>query len=170
MGRLPATWADRVITMRVPYNMPGEIILASGQTGKQFPLATFSNNVDKPFETHRYKPFVTALDASGNAVDPQPDQDLLQGLVRVRIFDEGKNQDLTKNPSLMHLLTKGSSERTWEFADPYYMVRSENYQVTCDVLVFPAAWATLTIPITQIRVESDFQGFLLVVAPPSNTR
>lgn len=165
MGRLPSEFAKRVITQRIPYNMPGELILRTGQTGQQFPDATFANNIDKPFEIHRVKPWITALDSQGVALVTQPDQDLLQALVRVQVNDLGKNTLMTKAPTLVHLLTKGTSERTWEWADPYYIIRSEFIQVTADALTFPAIGS-----LDSLRLEWDFQGYLVVIAPPSESR
>lgn len=164
-GRMPSEWAGREIAFRVPYTMHGELIIASGETGQQYPEATFMNNVDKPFEIHRVIPRVTALDENGDEISPQPDQDELQAAVRVSIFDTGKNQNITKNPSLLRSITKGSSERTWEWADPYYLVRSESLQTTLDALAFPTAWNA-----ASLCVEIDYQGFLTVVAPPSERR
>lgn len=179
MGRLPASWANREITMRVPYTMAGELILTGSKSGQQFVDALFTNNVDMPFECHRMIPRVTGLDDSNNALPNQPSQELLQSLVRLRINDFGKNVITTKSPVLMNDLVKGSSERTWEWAEPYYLVRSEGFQVVADTLTLPA-WdgaqipatppAAARTPLVSIRVEIAFQGFLCVVAPPSNTR
>lgn len=177
MGRLPSEWAGRPITMRIPYEMAGELILAGSTSGTQYPDAVFTNNVDMPFEAHRAIPRVTALDDANIAVPNQPSQDLLQSLIRARINDFGKNVIMTKNPTLLNLLTKGNSERTWEWAEPYYLTRSEGFQVVLDALTFPPIWdgaqivtAQPTTPIVSLRVEFAFQGFLCVVAPASNTR
>lgn len=165
MGRLPDMWAQRRITMRIPYEMDGELTLTSGQAGVQFPEATFMNNVDKPFEIHRVIPRVTAVDTNGVPLPTQPSQELLSELVRVLMTDIGKNSPMTKSPTLIALLTKGSSERTWEWADPYYLIRSESIQIVCDALTFP------TIDnLAALRVEFAFQGYLVVVAPPSESR
>jgi len=165
MGRLPSTWAEKLITMRTPYEMDGELMVASGATGQQYPDATFANNIDKPFEIHRMIPRVTALDSSGVPLATQPDQDLLQSLVRLSITDLGKNTPLTKSPTLMKLFTKGEAERTWEFADPYYLIRTELIQIVVDSLPFPAIDG-----LAFLRVEISFQGFLLTVAPASESR
>jgi hypothetical protein len=177
MGRLPAQWAGRDITMRIPYEMAAELQLVSSAPGQQYPDAVFTNNVDMPFECHRVIPRVTALDQAKVAVPNQPSQDLLQSLIRTRLVDFGKNVTMLKNPTLMNLLTKGSSERTWEWAEPYYLVRSEGFQVVLDALAFPTIWdgaqivtAQPTTPIVSLRVEFGFQGYLCVVAAPSNTR
>jgi len=165
MGRLPTTWANKIITMRTPYEMDGELTITSGQSGQQFPDATFANNIDKPFEIHRMIPRITALDSSGVALEEQPSQDLLASLVRLSITDLGKNTPLTKSPTLMNLFTKGSSERTWEFADPYYIIRTELIQIVVDAVTYPDIDL-----LASLRVEVSFQGFLLVVAPSSESR
>jgi len=153
--------------MRSPFSMPGELIITAGQTGIQFPEATFMNNVDKPGEFHRMIPRVVALDDDNIPLTTQPDQELLQSLVRVTVNDLGKNQIITKNPTLMSILTKGTSERSWEWADPYYLVRSESFQVVIDCVntTFP-----VITDLAALKIAIDFQGFLCVVAPASNAR
>ncbi len=170
MGRLPSHFAGRVITERNPYNIPGELIVAFSANGVAFPANTFDHNVDKPFEQHRMIPRVTGLSASGVVVSPQPDQDELQSLVRLRIENTGRNELLQKASMLMKLYTKGTSERSWEWADPYYMIRGEGLIVNVDTVAAPAAYAGLAVPITQLRIEINFQGFLDVIAPPSENR
>lgn len=165
MGRLPDHWAGRKITMRIPYEMSGEILLNDSQPGVQFPDATFLHNVDKPFEAHRCKPFVTAIDENGNILATQPPQETLQSFIRIRIQDLGKNELITKNPTLLNLLLKGTAEQTWEWAEPYTITRAENFQVTADALSF-----TNLVGVEQLRLAWTFQGFLLVIAPPSESR
>ena len=165
MGRLPEYWAGRKITMRVPYEMAGELSLTTAQVGQQFPDATFQHSIDKPFEVHRCKPFLVGLDVNGDVLEPQAAQTDLQSLVRVKITDLGKNEVITKSPTLIPLLTKGTSEQTWEWAEPYTIVRSESFQLVADALAFTNFAGMITL-----RVGWIFQGFLLVVAPPSESR
>ncbi len=165
MGRLPDSWAGRKITMRIPYEMPGELPLTTGQTGQQFPDATFLHNVDKPFEIHRVKPFVIALDTNGDVLADQPDQQVLQSLLRVRISDLGKNELMTKSPISVALIPKGTSEQTWEWAEPYTITRSESFQVVADALAYTNFEGLVTL-----RLCWKFEGFLIVVAPPSESR
>jgi len=165
MGRLPVSWANRQIVDRDPYDFTGIAFLTTGQQGFQYPPATFSNGVDKPFEIHRMIPRLYGVDAQTVLLTPQPDQDLLAGLVQVTINNLAKNQLITKTPTLIGSLTKGTSERTWEFAEPMYLVRSENLEITLDALAFPAI-----TNINTIKVVLTFEGFLCVVAPPSGNR
>lgn len=165
MGRLPATFAGRVITARQPWDMAGEIALTSAQPGVQFPDSTFLNNTDRPFEIHRMIPFVVAQDSDGTALTPQPDQDLISSLIRSKISDLGKVTDLTKSATLLRLLVKGSSERTWELADPYYLVKSEQLQVINNALTYPAIASLISL-----KVCISFQGFFVTLGPPAGTR
>lgn len=166
MGRLADSWAGRKITMRIPYNMAGELIVAGNVSGLQFPDATFQITIDKPFEIHRMIPRITGLDSNNAVVATQPDQETLQSLVRLRIVDLSKNENLTKSATLMKLFTKGTSERSWEWAEPYTMVRSESFQILVDTQTIP----TFSPVINNLRIEINFQGFLIVVAPPGENR
>ena len=177
MGRLPSEFGGLPIKMRIPYTMVGEVTLVTNQSGQQYPDAVFTANTDMPIEIHRVVPRITALDGTGVAVPNQPNEDLLMSLVRARVNDFGKNALMTKNPTRITNLVKGSSERTWEFADPYYLVRSEGFQVVLDALAFPVLWDGAQVPnnapvtpIVSLVVSWAFQGFLLQVAPASNVR
>lgn len=168
MGRLPTEFGNRKITFRVPFTMPGELILDSGQLGLQFPEATFLHNQDKPFEIHRAIPRVTALDTNSlYYITAQPSIDALFACTRIRIFDVSKNENLTKNAQLLSTMCKGTTERSWEWAEPYTLVRGEGFQVTVDNLataaIFGGAFA-------KTRMELTFEGFLLQIAPPSADR
>jgi hypothetical protein len=165
MGRLPATWANRTIVDRDPYDFTGTAFLTTAQQGFQYPPAVFSNGVDKPFEIHRMIPRIYAIDGQNVLLPSQPDQELLAGLVQITINNLAKNQLITKTPTLIGTLTKGTNERTWEFAEPMYLVRSENLEITLDALTFP----TIT-NLAQLKVVLTFEGFLCVVAPPGGNR
>lgn len=168
MGRLPSQWGGKDIQGRVPYDMPGEITLASLDKGIQFPDATFQNTQNKVFEIHRIIPRVYALD--GNVMfwendattggTPNPPQDFLSALVRATIEDLGLNQKITKSPTLIDTLVKGTSERTWELADPHYLPNNAQIVITLDALAFPASFEGLGID--GLRVCFTLQGFLLV--------
>lgn len=168
MGRLPDSFAGRKITFRVPYNMPGELTVDFNTPGTQFPEATFSHQIDLPFEIHRVIPRITGLDAAGLVLAEQPSQDILAALVRLLFVDFAKNQQMMKSAQLISLLTKGSSERTWEWAEPYTIVKAEGFQVRVDTLAAPNP--QFDPEVDSLRIELNFQGFLLVVAPPSENR
>lgn len=166
MGLLPDSWAGRKITQRTPYNMAGELTLTGAQTGMPFPEATFTQNIDQPFEVHRMKPGVTGLNGGGNVVAVQPDQRTLLALVRLKIDRVGGVITLTKAPTLASSLVKGSAELTWEFGYPDTIVRQEGYEVNVTTLATPV----FADPITSLRIEVIFQGYLLQLGPPSEQR
>lgn len=168
MGRLPVEFGNRKITFRVPFTMPGELILDGGQMGLQFPEATFLHNQDKPFEIHRIIPRACALDTNSlYYLTSQPLTDAMFEMVRIRIFNVSKNENLTKNAQLLSSLVKGSTERTWEWAEPYTLVKSEGMQVTIDNL---ATAAICGGAYAKTRVALTFEGFLIQIAPPTADR
>jgi hypothetical protein len=166
MGRLPSTFAGREITARTPYNMEGEIILAPSLSGQTYPDSTFLNAVNRPFEVHRMVPRVIALDDEELPVDPQPsDLDLLMNLVKITVENLTANDKMTKAAQLISTLVKGSAEQTWEWAEPYYLPNSHQFLVTLNTEPLPDA-----ADYTQLKIAINFQGFLLQVAPASESR
>lgn len=179
MGRLRDTFAGRPVTFRVPYTMSGELTVTNGQVGVQFPEATFLENTDKPFEVHRVIVRLTPFDDSATPVilspvfiGAVPDlMTILQKYVRVRIRDFSKNENLTKAAQLVGTLEK-QNELTWEWEDPYTLVRSEGFEVTCDnnLTTFGITVGNTTKNVGALRFEVAFEGFLIVIAPASEQR
>lgn len=167
MGRIANTWAGQLITDRFPYNMSAELVLTTGQAATQFPDSAFLHSLDKPFEVHRMIPRVVANDGSSVPLITQPDQELLAALVRIFITNLGITQTMMKAATRLNALVKGSSERTWEWAEPQTIQRGQEFQVTAQALTFPVFAPT---PASSLSVIIDFQGFLLQVAPPSDNR
>lgn len=163
MGRLPSTYENKMIQTRFPYTMTGEIVMTSGLSGLQYPEATFQNNINKPFEVHRMIPRVYAqLNGVMKDASLQPGQDLTLALIRAKLIDLGLNQDLNKTPTLLSTMVKGTSEQTWEWADPHYLPNNTQLQITLDALGFPFDAQV----INQLKVVLTFEGFLVVVGPP----
>ncbi len=163
MGRLPLQFAGKDITFRVPYTMPGELLLAADVQGVQFPEATFLHNVEKPFEIHRALIRTTALTSATPPVVVATQPTILDRLVRIVIRDTSKNEALTKQAQLVSSLLK-INELTWEWEDPYTVVRSEGFQISASTdATYPAGTAL-------IRLEIALQGYLIVIAKPSENR
>ena len=169
MGRLPTHFAGRLITARQPQSFAAEVILTSAQLGQPFPEGSFLNNTDRPFEIHRVIPFLIALDINNVSLNPQPDQDLMMGLMRMKITDLGNGPtSFMKSTTMIRALVKGDMERTWEFADPYYLVKSNQLDVTCDALTFPANGAIANL--NGLKLCLNFEGFFITIAPASDAR
>lgn len=164
MGRLPETFAGQRIAHRVPFTMPGTLVIGSAVSNLQFPTATFMQTEDKPFEIHRMIPRVIAVDASNNPATGVNTDTMLR-LVSLQLQDLGKDQFLTKQAVTLINFVKGTTEKTWEFADPYYLRKSENIIVNASSVTYPAVLNTL-----NIQVQLTFEGFLVVIAPPSDRR
>jgi len=175
MGRLPAEFAGKPITFRIPYSMPGELLIPSNTQGQQFPDATFLHNVDKPFEIHRVIIRLSGFDGAATpALIPAQPANLAK-LVRLRLSDTSKNEALTKAAHSIDTLLSANAE-TWEWEDPYTMVRSEGFTAQVDTQVLgvvcsPDANCDLqSVTVANVRVELAFQGYLIVIAPPSESR
>jgi hypothetical protein len=168
MGRLPSTFAGKPIKGRLPFEMPGDMAINFSVSGQVFQDVLFTNVSAYPFEIHRMIPRVAGLDDNALVVSPQPDQDELQALVRLDLLDFRTDLKMTKAATFIRDLIKGSSERTWEWAEPYTLPNSGGFQVSATTLAAPAAYAGLAVPITQLRVEVVFEGFFLIQTAPSD--
>lgn len=165
MGRLAVRYADLTIQDMFPYNMKTQLTLAPSVSGQFFPSADLLNTQSLPFAVHRMIPRVIALDSNALPMSTQPDQELLMSLVELRMELQGLNQNMTKTPVSIDNLIKGSSERTWEFAEPFVLPNSYGLLVAADTAALPAG-----VSYTQLKIKLNFQGFLLQVAPPSEFR
>jgi hypothetical protein len=150
--------------------------------------------VDKPFEIHRVIVRLTPkaeVRYEGQAAPTL--QPIVAGLaypieldklIRVKFMDVSKNENLTKSPVLVGALQTRVFD-TWEWEEPYTLVRSEGLQVQIDTQPYPAVCVSgifqdappppacgITTPvlISLVRIEITLEGFLIVVAPPSETR
>lgn len=165
MGRLPATFAGMPVMFRVPFAMQTVKSFTTAQSGVSFPEGPVTQGVDKPFEIHRMVPRITALDGSSVALNTQPSDDIMEALISITIRDFGKNQALTKARTRLANFVKGSAERTWEFAEPYYLLQGDGFEINGSSLAYPAG-----LGVTSLQVTISFEGFLVVVAPPTDRR
>lgn len=177
MGRLPVKFAGRDITWRLPYTMAADIDIAPLTTGRVFPEASFLHNVDKPFEIHR---MIVRIVGKGGAdfgtplvFETQPDT--LEERVRLRVTDLSKNENMTKAATFVSNLLAYNTG-FWDWEEPYTLVRSEGFQIQVDTgegpefCVLNQQCDPVLAVLQFFRVEVSFQGFLVVVAPPSETR
>lgn len=183
MGRLPLSFAGKDVTFRIPYNIAAELDVGPNRSGIVFPEASFLHNVDKPFEIHRVKIGLTGKGtpvgfSSPIILEPQPT--ILDRLVRLRILDFSKNENLTKSATLTRLLLRRDTD-AWDLEEPYTIVRSEGFQVQVDTLGEPGDIFTNVVildaniepervPVQLVRVEVNFQGYLNIIGPPSEVR
>jgi hypothetical protein len=179
-GEIPATYADQIIKYRMPYTMPGERLVAAEVTADQFNEATFLHVIDKPFEVHRLHVELTGLTGTvdDNAIpDTQPAT--LDRRVRLRIDLTEKNDKVTKNPALVSTLVDALTH-IWEWEVPYTITKQEGFTVAVDTQALPVICFTDpeantpcdpgVLTFTFVRVEIQFQGYLIVIRPASDSR
>lgn len=160
MGRLPDSFAQRKITSRVPYSMEAHIDLTSLQIAT-LPTLPLSHNVDRPFEIHRMIPRVASTTTPPTSIIADLGM-LGLTLAVIQILDVTKQQDLLRVPTPPANLVKGIGELIWEWADPFYLERSESLMVSTEAANLSA--------LTPIRLYITFQGFLVNIAPASDRR
>lgn len=166
MGRnsiIPHSYDDQAIKFRIPYTMPGELVVGASASGEFFPDGAFNFNIDKPFEIERMIVRLTALDSDKLVIEPQPTT--LQKRVRLTITDTSKNEDLTKARTTVETLISSldGGDGSWEWYVPYTIVRSEGFTIGVDSSALPAG-------VENVKVEISFQGYLIVIQPASETR
>lgn len=179
MGRFRDEFAGRKISFRLPYTMASTLLVTDGDTGVQFPEAVFLHNIDKPFEVHRVMVRLMPYDDADPPVILPPQfvgavpnlLEILQKYVAIRIRDTSKNEALTKASTIVGDFQTGDA-KTWEFEDPYTMVRSEGFEVTCDnnLTDFAITVGATTVTVGSLRFEVNFEGYLIVIAPASESR
>jgi hypothetical protein len=183
MGRLPLQFAGRDIAFRFPFNMYAEMTQNASTKGQVFPDGAFLHNVDKPFEIHRMFIKLTAIElqSAGPGVfiemfpDPQPTTS--EQLVTLRIHGISNNENITKARTRVDSLVEKNTG-TIEYEDPYTLVRGEGLQVTVDVDALPTICIgdpdelcdNSPVGISRMRTQINLQGYLLIVAPPTETR
>ena len=156
-------FAGKRIKFRVPYTMPGELVVANAGANVPFPDATFQQTTELPFEIHSV--ILTASQSVLGVPNYIPIAEPAPGIDefwRVRISDLSKNQLITKNAQLVNTLVERNS-RAWYWNYPYTIVRAEGFDVSVDNLI-PAAVGNF------LRAEITFKGYLIVVMAPSETR
>jgi len=181
VGRLPLQYAGKDITMRYPFVMPGELLVDPNSSGVLFDQNTFIHNIDTPFEIHRMIVKLTAVDSSATPVIFEPQPTTLDRRIRLTVENlSAVNVKLNKAPALPRLLMK-ENELTWEWEDPYTIQRSNGFLVSVDAGAFPSYCipSCVTSPgvpnevqvtVNRVRVEISFQGFNIIINPPTDDR
>lgn len=181
MGRLPDFFAGKRVTFRIPFIMAAEQVVDSDTQGFQFPEAALLHNTDKPFEIHRMIVKLTLIDGTDGSLVPYPaivngpvsgaTEFDMQRLVRLRLRDTSKNELITKNLTRVDQLFK-ANEQSWEWEEPYTLVRSEQLEIGVDTDDLGVIGGQFEVPMTdpRVRVEVSFEGYLLVIAPATESR
>lgn len=167
--RIAASFAGLEVRDMTPYNMPSQVVIAASASGSAFPGTDFVNTQEKPFAVHRMIPRVMALDSNGLLLSTQPDVNVMEALIRLRVSLVGFNQEATKaNVRIANLVQGSTSERAWEYTEPFILPNSYGIQLFADCDAFPAGFAGLGV--ANLRVSINLQGYLLVLASPSDRR
>jgi hypothetical protein len=166
VGRLPLQYAGKDITLRIPYSMTGEATYAANLNGQVMQDTLFGHQMDKPLEVHRMIVRLTAFEAGGAILEPQPTT--LDRRVQIRVKDTATGENMNKAAQRLSSLKK-INEDTWEWEEPRTITKNEGFEVSVDTGPYNMVPAPANAT-TAIRVEVTFQGYLIVIAPPTETR
>jgi hypothetical protein len=176
MGRLPIQFGKDTIKFRQPWALHSELDVAPNVNGELFPDGQLYVNTDKPEEYHEVKVTLTALDAEGAVLDPQPEHRLLSKLIRLKIKDLEIGEDITKIETPVEDLIDDETH-IWAWDEPRTMTKGGQFQIAVTSEAFPnvcvvgADCDTLTsTAVAFVRVGVTFKGFRLIIAPPLPTR
>lgn len=179
MGRLGTHFGDQLIRFRIPRSQPGELVVAMGAAaGTPFPESVFLANRELPFEIHRLGIRISPMDNGTPPLQISPAAQilfpelatLLQKYVRIRIEEMSSSAKLNaidqRVDGLLDQLTG-----FWEWEEPYTVVKGQQFQVfVTNDLAAPFTLPNQGPSINNLRVELTFEGFSIVVSPPSETR
>jgi len=179
MGRLPMTFGKEQIRFRIPYELTAEVDIAPSTSGQVMQPESLTHAIDKPFEIHR---MIIRLVAKGVTDIGQPEIVLeqqpqtLKERIRMQIADYAKNENLLKGPGRVSTLLSALTE-SWEFEEPYTLVRAEGFQIQLSSDAYPSVCVPgarcdtfALVEVSNVRVEVGFQGYLIVVSPPTSER
>jgi len=171
MGRISSYYAGLPVTTRLGHVVTSSVDLplagAAPATAKsvQFDPRDFLHAVDKPFEVHRMTARVLYANDDAPPKYGVPDQDVALACIDISIKEKSRNVALTAGYVPLLNLIKGDAERTWEWIDPFVLVRGQGFivQALMESSVLPFA-------ATALRLQISFLGFLLVIPPASDNR
>jgi hypothetical protein len=157
------TFENCPITLRLPFNRTGEVILKAGAKNVTFPAEAFTFNHDKPFELAFVTFKLTAL-AENAVCDPQPN--VLDRLITVRMQDSYRLHPVGN----LTLMSIGDGVFRWTPLKPMQLHRGTVLQLSVDGRdMFDVAFDGARKRIHEIRVEATMEGEQLVLGPrPSN--
>ncbi|MGH2725938.1 MAG: hypothetical protein ACRDKS_03075 [Actinomycetota bacterium] len=159
-------WAGRRITQRLPYTMSSEVVVPENTRGIQVKDGDLIHRMDKPFDVQGVVLRLTALDAQGAVIDPQPT--VLDHFITMRFSDMSKNDRIANDLPFRRL---PGGEVTWSPRSPLVMHRAECFEAIFDGREsFATAGALISMSVKAIRIRLSLEGETLCLAPPMEVR
>jgi len=156
-------WHGRQIITRLPYVMSTEVHVHADAKGIPATAGDLMHRVDKPFDVQEIVLRLTALDAHGAVIDPQPT--VLDRFVTMRLTDISKNERIANDLPFRRL---PGGEVVWAPKSPLIVCRAEGFEAVFDCESFTIAGRLYSNPLTQIeaiRIRLSLEGETLILAP-----
>lgn len=159
---LPTHFDGRRILERIPFTMPGELVVAASANQRPFAQNTFMYAADLVVELTSVGIDVACLSSDAVPIaTPAAVADTLR-MVRARAKGSGKTRDLFKNTQLLSSLveqTRLADKGVWRFDSPYYLINGQGWDVEIDNSI-PSASAA-----GGVNVAWSFRGAQLILGP-----
>jgi hypothetical protein len=157
---LPTHFDGRPILERIPYTMPGELVIPASSANRPFAEGTFLHSLDLPLEVVAMSFQASCLDGSQVPIaTPSAVADTLRQ-IRIRAKGLGKTRDLTKASQLLSSLTapnRIADNGLWEMVQPYYLKNGQGWSIDGDNTISSGSAAG------GVNLAISFKGSLLVL-------
>lgn len=169
MEFLPKYYAGKEIGDRLPHAYYGQLDIDNETQGVPFEASTFNENASLPFEIHRMKVRVTMLDGGVQTtpIVTQLSQETILDYIKMMVKDTDLDYQLLKvktPPSMVQRDDTGF----WEWTFPHTIVRSTGIEVEIDnELVGFTLSVDPEFIVDSLRIRVSFEGYKLVLGPPS---
>ena len=158
---MPEYFGNQKIRFRVPWTMPGELVLEPAVTNFAFPPATFQLTTDKPFEIWDILPRASQSVAAVPFIpiaEPAPG---INKFWRLRIRALSINEEITNGAQLVDSMVDRDTGN-WALMSPFTIERAQGFVIAVDNLIAAGG--------NRLRAEITLRGYLLVVPPASAPR
>jgi hypothetical protein len=157
---LPTHFDGRLIVERIPYTMPGELVIPAASFNRPFAEGTFLHSLDLVFEVISLN-FQASCLGDGNVPieTPAAVTDTMRQ-VRIRAKGLGKTRDLTKASQLLSSLAdpdRLADNGRWEMVQPYYLKNGQGWAIDGDNTIVSGSAAN------GINLAISAKGSLLVL-------
>lgn len=174
MEFLPTYYAGKYISDRLPHAYFGSIDVLNETQGIPFDAAVFNENASLPFEMHRMKVRVVALEGDPlvevNPLLMNPVTQTLLDYIRIMVKDTDLDYQLLKVKTPPSMIQRDDTG-FWEWYFPHTIVRSTGMEVEVDNtladFIIGVSSTDVDITVLSLRVRVSFAGYKLVLGPPS---
>lgn len=174
MEYLPTHYAGKFIKDRLPHAYFGELDVENAEHGIPFPASVFGEQASLPMEIHRMKTKIIPL--AGDPLAPvnplllAPVRESLLDYIKLMVKDADIDYQCLKVETPPSML-QNDNTGFWEWCYPHSLTRTSGMEVDVDNdladFIIGVDALDVNIVVTDLRVRVTFEGYKLVLGPPS---